>query len=242
VGIGEGVSPPAATELIARTIPLTQRSRAVAFVFSGLSVGSVLGLLFAPPCIENFGWESVFYIFGLLGLLWFVGFQLCTDEVKSAVPAQTIPLDERRDKKIIVAESSRHGSSLSGSTHVDLHAVEFNSDLGAVPWKEFIKSQAVWAMVYAHFCGNWGHYTFLSWLPTYFSEELQLDLTNAALVAILPSLGSILVSSIASSFADTLISKGVETTSGLSSTAGAFPGIIGVALTGYLLDQTHSWT
>eukprot|EP01018_Ginkgo_biloba_P014045 Gb_40674 [translate_table: standard] len=28
---------------------------------------------------------------------------------------------------------------------------------------------------------------------------------------------------------------------GLTSTAGAFPGIIGVALTGYILDQTHSW-
>ena len=61
------------------------------------------------------------------------------------------------------------------------------------------------------FCGNWGHYTFLSWLPTYFSEALHLNLTNAALVAILPSLGSILVSSIAAPFADTLISKWVET-------------------------------
>jgi len=29
---------------------------------------------------------------------------------------------------------------------------------------------------------------------------------------------------------------------GLTSTAGAFPGIIGVALTGYLLDETHSWS
>jgi len=26
----------------------------------------------------------------------------------------------------------------------------------------------VWAMIYAHFCGSWGHYTCLSWLPTFF--------------------------------------------------------------------------
>lgn len=37
-----------------------------------------------------------------------------------------------------------------------------------VPWKAFFKSEAVWAMIYAHFCGSWGHYTCLSWLPTYF--------------------------------------------------------------------------
>ncbi|KAG5059781.1 hypothetical protein JHK85_000828 [Glycine max] len=70
VGIGKGVSPSAATDLIARSTPLEERSRAVAFVFGGLSVGSVMGLLLAPPLIQNLGWESVFYIFGLLGVAW----------------------------------------------------------------------------------------------------------------------------------------------------------------------------
>lgn len=70
VGIGEGVSPSAATDLIARTIPLEERSRAVSFVFGGLSVGSVAGFLLAPPLIQNYGWESVFYLFGLLGIAW----------------------------------------------------------------------------------------------------------------------------------------------------------------------------
>lgn len=37
-----------------------------------------------------------------------------------------------------------------------------------IPWKSFFKSSAVWAMIYTHFCGSWGHYTCLSWLPTYF--------------------------------------------------------------------------
>lgn len=46
MGIGEGVSPSAATDLIARTIPVGERSRAVGFVFGGLSLGSVLGYVF----------------------------------------------------------------------------------------------------------------------------------------------------------------------------------------------------
>ncbi|CAA6670428.1 unnamed protein product [Spirodela intermedia] len=208
VGIGEGVSPSSATDLIARTIPLQERSRAVGIVFGGLSIGSVLGLLFAPPIIQNLGWESVFYIFGLVGLL---------------------------------------------------------------------------------------------------CEELNLNLTEAAWVTILPSLGSILITSIAATFADNLISRGVETTTvrkicqsiafispavcmtlssldlglphwevvafltgglalssfalsglycthqdispeyasvllGITNTVGAVPGIVGVSLTGILLDSTHSWS
>ena len=44
-----------------------ERSRAISFIFSGLQVGSLAGLLVAPPLIERFGWEVVFYIFGATG-------------------------------------------------------------------------------------------------------------------------------------------------------------------------------
>ncbi|KAK3039964.1 hypothetical protein RJ639_027154, partial [Escallonia herrerae] len=175
-----------------------------------------------------------------------------------------------------------------------------------VPWNAFFQSKAVWAMIYAHFCGSWGHYTCLSWLPTYFSDELNLNLAEAAWVSVLPPLASVFVTSIAAQFADSLISNGVETTVvrkvcqtiaflspaacmilssldlglppweivailtgglalssfalsglycthqdispeyasillGITNTVGAVPGIVGVALTGYLLDSTHSW-
>ncbi|MCO5603255.1 hypothetical protein L7F22_057403 [Adiantum nelumboides] len=67
-------------------------------------------------------------------------------------------------------------------------------------------------MIYTHFCGNWGHYCVLAWLPTYFREELNLSLTNAALVSIVPPLGGMFVSSFAATMADHLISKGVDAT------------------------------
>ncbi|VVA25050.1 PREDICTED: ascorbate transporter [Prunus dulcis] len=287
VGIGEGVSPSAATDLIARSIPLEERSRAVAFVFGGLSVGSVAGLLLAPPLIQNLGWESVFYIFSLLGIGWYVGFQFL--EGQASWVGESIPRSQSTDMK------------KTWSTK------ELGDSLKDVPWKEFFRNQAVWAMIYAHFCGSWGHYTCLAWLPTYFSEELNLNLTEAAWVSILPPLASIFVTSIASQFADNLISSGVQTTTvrkicqtiaflspaacmtlssldlglphwevvgiltgglalssfalsglycthqdmspeyasillGITNTVGAVPGIIGVALTGYLLDSTHSWS
>ncbi|MQL93866.1 hypothetical protein Taro_026523, partial [Colocasia esculenta] len=103
-------------------------------------------------------------------------------------------------------------TSLSGTKPWNASLGELRDSLKDVPWEAFFKSPAIWAMIYAHFCGSWGHYTCLSWLPTYFSEELDLNLTEAAWVSVLPALGSIVITSLASTFADNLISRGVETT------------------------------
>lgn len=67
MGLGEGVAPSSATDMVARVISQDERSRAMSFIFGGLHVGSLLGLFVAPPLIERFGWPTVFYAFGLLG-------------------------------------------------------------------------------------------------------------------------------------------------------------------------------
>ena len=43
------------------------------------------------------------------------------------------------------------------------------------------------ALAYVHFCNNWFHYTMLAWLPTYFSETLDLNLSQAAQVCCPPA-------------------------------------------------------
>lgn len=299
VGLGEGVSPSAATDLIARNVPATERSRAVAFVFNGLNVGSVIGLILAPVIIEHFGWEFVFYMFGVLGIIWCIGFTLSTGwsnpwEAWDTGKSEVIGPNHSETKALRKVRKQHNGSTPVTSRE-------------KIPWKAFFKSSAVWAMIYTHFCGNWGHYSILAWLPTYFSEELHLSLTNAALVSVVPPLGGMFVSSFAAPMADHLISKGVNATFvrkfcqtiaflsptagmtlcsldlglsawvtvsivasslalssfalgglycthqdispkyasillGITNTAGAIPGILGVYLTGVFLDRTHSWT
>jgi hypothetical protein len=71
VGLGEGVAPSAATGVLARGIPPSQRSKAVTATFGGLDVGSLSGLIIAPPIILYLGgWAAVFYLFGMLGFIW----------------------------------------------------------------------------------------------------------------------------------------------------------------------------
>ena len=58
----------AATGVLAKGVPPSQRSKAVTTAFGGLDVGSLSGLLIAPPIIFHLGgWPAVFYLFGILG-------------------------------------------------------------------------------------------------------------------------------------------------------------------------------
>ena len=59
MGLGEGVAPTSATDMVARACKPTERSRAIGFIFSGLHVGSLAGLLVAPVLIEHLGWPAV---------------------------------------------------------------------------------------------------------------------------------------------------------------------------------------
>jgi len=75
MGIGEGVAMPAMNNILSKWIPVSERSRSLALVYSGMYLGSVTGLALSPLLISKFGWPSVFYAFGSLGSVWFALWQ-----------------------------------------------------------------------------------------------------------------------------------------------------------------------
>jgi ACS family sodium-dependent inorganic phosphate cotransporter len=304
VGLGEAVAPSAATDMVARIVPPEERSRAVSFVFGGLHVGSILGLLAAPALITHFGWESVFVVFGAAGLAWVLWFEQLMAGMEASDPEVAALLtQDRLSQAAVYTSSSSHAAedhSSSGS-----HGGHAAGPLtGTLPWRAFLRSRAVQVLMYTHFCNNWFHYTMLAWLPTYFVDTLSVDLMHAAQTALLPPLAGIAASAVAGPAADGLVAAGWEVSHvrklaqsiaflvptacllaaaasedstltvaaitaalgissfslaglycthqdlspryssallGVTNTSGAVPGIVGVAVTGMLYDQTGSW-
>lgn len=74
VGIGEGIIFPACNTLLAAWTPLSERGRTATVVFSGVAVGSIFGSSISGILIHNYGWTSVFYIFGGIGVVWLLLF------------------------------------------------------------------------------------------------------------------------------------------------------------------------
>jgi ACS family sodium-dependent inorganic phosphate cotransporter len=298
VGLGEAVAPSAATDMVSRVVPQSERSTAVSVVFGGLHVGSILGLLAAPYLITHCGWEAVFVAFGAAGLAWVLWFEQLMAGIEADDPdtAAALQRDRLADPAAAAAEHYEqdvHGGHAAGSIS------------GSVPWRAFLRNRAVLALMYTHFCNNWFHYTMLAWLPTYFTSTLSVDLMHAAQTALLPPLAGVAASSVAGPAADALVARGVPVSTvrklaqgtaflvptacllaaaqphedssvtvalitaalgissfslaglycthqdlspkyssamlGLTNTSGAVPGILGVAFTGLLYDQTGSW-
>jgi ACS family sodium-dependent inorganic phosphate cotransporter len=58
-------------------VPLKERSKLGSFVFGGGQVGTIIGTAVSGLLIDYYGsWESVFYFFGVIAIIWFLFFVL----------------------------------------------------------------------------------------------------------------------------------------------------------------------
>jgi ACS family sodium-dependent inorganic phosphate cotransporter len=283
MGIGEGMAFPSMYNLYGRWIPEHEKSRTVAATLSGISLGTLAALILTGPIIERYGWPAVFYIFGALGVIWFIFWQRLVTNTPQTHP--TISPDELEliQASAVPAEQSER-----------------------VPWKGLLSSPAIWAIIINHFCANWGFYVLLAWLPSYFKSAWGLSLTDAGLASAAPWLSMFVMTNVAAWIADAQIKRGTSVTYvrkqqqtiglvgaaiflflvrglepgqatlaiiymccslgllsfvlsgfatnhldvapryagvllGITNTAGTIPGIIGVFITGYLVEQTGSF-
>lgn len=81
-----------------------------------------------------------------------------------------------------------------------------------VPYGKFLRDPAVWAVITAHFCFNWGYYTLLSWLPSYFDLALGLQVSKSSILTLVPYLAMVCMTPFVGPTADGLIARGMPIT------------------------------
>ncbi|KIZ06688.1 hypothetical protein MNEG_1265 [Monoraphidium neglectum] len=151
VGLGEAVAPSAATDMVARIVPPEERSRAVSFVFAGLHFGSIAGLLAAPWIISTFGWPSVFIAFGAAGLAWTTWFEWLMASLQRDDPETAAALTYNR---LLAPAEGTAAAALPAEeeVHADSHGGHAAGPLsGSIPWRAFLRSKGVRALMYTHF-------------------------------------------------------------------------------------------
>ncbi|HVJ71205.1 MAG TPA: MFS transporter [Sphingomicrobium sp.] len=70
LGIGESISFPGSSKIIARHVPAERRGVANAAVATGLALGPAVGTLAGGLILVNWGWPAIFFVFGVVTLLW----------------------------------------------------------------------------------------------------------------------------------------------------------------------------
>jgi ACS family sodium-dependent inorganic phosphate cotransporter len=276
MGLGEGVAFPATYNLLGRWVPARERSRAASFNLSAIPVGTLAAVTVTPLIAISMGWPWVFYLFGALGFVWFLfWWPLAADRPSKPVEelaSERLADDDNEDKKI--------------------------------PWRTLLSKAPVWAIIVSHFSSNWGLYVLLTWLPSYFSSQLGINLREVWIYVAPPWIAMFVLGNLAGTIGDRMVAAGRSVTFvrkfmqtigsagpaialialagttdavtavilvtvalglgafsfagfasnhldisprhagvifGISNTAGTLPGIIGVALTGLLVEQTGSF-
>ncbi|XP_071442476.1 vesicular glutamate transporter 1-like [Hetaerina americana] len=181
-GFFEGVTFPAIHAVWSRWAPPLERSRLATIAFSGSYFGTVISLPLSSLLANAFGWESIFYVFGVIGLIWFSLWWWLVYESPE--------LDPRISKEELVYIQE----SLGGNRAAERHH----------PWRKFLTSLPVWSIVVAHFSENWGFYTLLTQLPTFMKDTLEFDLNKAGFLSALPYLVMTIVLQMAGYLADYL--------------------------------------
>jgi len=94
LGLGEAAVFPASINMIGRWVPVSRRSRAVALFSSGLSLGTVVSLPLTGWLVREHGWPMPFYMFGLVGFVW-VAVWFAGVGSGRGIEAETAPTEKR---------------------------------------------------------------------------------------------------------------------------------------------------
>jgi MFS transporter, ACS family, solute carrier family 17 (sodium-dependent inorganic phosphate cotransporter), other len=186
MGMGEAVTFPSIYALLARWVPVAERSRAMGVINSGIPLGTVFALIITPIIVQAYGWEWAFYSFAILGFIW------------AAIWFRIAASDPGKHPRISARELA----------HIQSDG-EPSKTKSAPPVLKLLKSRAIQAIMVAHFCNNWSLFLLLTWLPTFINKGLGVDYSSIGYFTMVPFIASFLCLNIAGGVADRMIKSGM---------------------------------
>ncbi len=157
-GMGEAGAYPNIARAFHSWFPFRERGFAQGTVWmsgrlaGGLTPVVVLGLINLMP------WRHVFWIFGIIGVLWCVCFSLWFHDHPDEHPSVN---QAERDLIRDQGETEDHG-----------HA--------GVPWGRLLRSGNLWLLCLMYFCASYGWYFNITYLPGFLKEQFGVDQNNPA--------------------------------------------------------------
>ncbi|XP_065134669.2 vesicular glutamate transporter 3 [Paramisgurnus dabryanus] len=194
-GLVEGVTYPACHGMWSRWAPPLERSRLATTSFCGSYAGAVIAMPLAGILVQYVGWPSVFYIYGVFGIIWYTFWLLLAYDSPAIHP--TISEEERTYIETSIGE----GANLMSATE------KFKT-----PWREFFTSMPVYAIIVANFCRSWTFYLLLISQPAYFEEVFGFPISKVGILSAVPHMVMTIVVPIGGQLADFLRSRKILST------------------------------
>jgi sugar phosphate permease len=161
-GAGEAGAFPNISAVVSRWFPAQERARAVGLTWTASRIGGALSPLLIVPLQRNFGWRAAFFVLGLIGVAWAVGWYAFYRDHPSQM------------KNIRLKEIEEIGETPSVSRHHRL------------PWKKVLRNPNFLFILLMYFSYCCGSYFFISWMPTYLQKGRAFSEARMAVWATFP--------------------------------------------------------
>lgn len=157
LGLAESGNFPAAVKAVAEWFPKKERALATGIFNSGTSIGAVVAPLLVPWVLGMYGWRQAFWVTGSLGFIWLIFWWIFYQ----------IPSKQKRLKQ------------------AELNFINSDVDLPEtgvkIKWRKLLGLRQTWVFIIGKVLTDPIWWFFLFWLPSYFSDTFDLDLTKPSL-------------------------------------------------------------
>jgi ACS family D-galactonate transporter-like MFS transporter len=193
LGFSEAPAFPSNSRVVAAWFPKHERALATGVY----TAGEYIGLAFLTPflfwLLATFGWPSIFYVTGIIGLVWaLVWFKLYRD-----------PKDSKRINQAEM-DYIREGGGLADKAG---EKDKFN-------WSQMshlFKHRQLWGIYIGQYAINTTLYFFLTWFPSYLVKVKNMTMLKAGFVASVPYIAAFVGVLFAGFWSDRMVKRGWST-------------------------------
>lgn len=169
-GLGEGTTFPALNALLAQWVPPMERGKLGSLVFAGNQIGTVVSSALTGILLKYWegDWPDVFYLFGILGVIWYIVWCfLCYSDPAS--------------HPFITQEEREYLQETIG-------CVKRRENLAPTPWGKMALSLPLWSLVIGQIGHDWGLFTIQTDLPKYMKSVMHFSIAQNGFLSALPFL------------------------------------------------------
>ncbi|CAG0919431.1 unnamed protein product [Notodromas monacha] len=163
MGGAQGMFFPAVASLSSRKLSKLRRSAFFARASSGSSLGTIFIGSVGSLLLASFSWEMVFLVISMLSLIWLWALYSANLRV-----------------------SSNRVVTLSDPATLLVN----RSDNEPIPWSAYLSKFSLWAVIICHVAQNFCWFLLISWMPTYFAEDIAPKHTGS-IFGVLNSAGAV---------------------------------------------------
>jgi sugar phosphate permease len=175
LGVGEAGAFPTATRAMQMWFPRDERGFVQGLTHAASRIGAAVGPPVAVAIMIHYGWRSVFYVIGVLSLLWAILYM----SVYRNMPEETTLVGQRELARI---------RGLDDTGQIKPANIQKRPK---VPWSVLLKHSNMWAIMCAYATYQYSLWIFLSWLPSYLVDHRHFSLIKMGFFASLPLFGGV---------------------------------------------------